>query len=326
MKKILITAFILHLLTSIFILNFHPERIIQDNYHHYADAFIEGRLTSETFSDTDRRLFPLYPIAISLVKPFFISSLYAGIALSIFFSLLALFVAKKVFQDTFFLWLMVFLPPIWLEQSSTVATEAFFIFLTLCALLLFRNKNMFFAGLLIGLAFITRPVALALLATCLLIVLQKKQLQEVTKITGGFFLGVMFLLLFNFIVFGEKELLQQFQHTERYGELRLGFIQIVQDFYRTLDWGEYRTFFSGLFYVVTNLFALIVLTIYRKTSDLAKVCFYWLLFTLLFILTFSPFKLLDDFGRYALAALPAYIYAFTLFYRHKLYRKGEKET
>jgi Gpi18-like mannosyltransferase len=311
---IITIAIILRLATGIYFANFHYTRLVQDDYAPYADAMLAGKLNTHTFVDYDRRLFPTYPIVIAIAKPLFNSSLYAGIAISILSSLFALYLALRVFKDKFLVFLMAISPPIWLEQSVKVANESLFIVLVLSALLLFFRKSYVVTGIILGIAFTTRPIALTLLVSLIILLLQRHQLKTVSKMLAGFMLPVFLLLFFNYTTFGPHELLQQFSHPDRYGQLQLGFIQIAKDIYRTLSWKDYRTFISGTFYVLTNLLALVILIRYRKQSELSYLCFLWLTITLIFILTFSPFKILDDFGRYALAALPAYLYGFSLFY------------
>jgi Gpi18-like mannosyltransferase len=250
-----------------------------------------------------------------ITKPLFNSSVYAGIFISILSSTFALYLAYRVFKDKMLLVLMAISPPMWIEQSTKVANEPLFILLSLGALLLFLRKKYFVSGCIIGLAFTTRPIGLMLLLAFLIFLLQKQQAKQILKTLAGFVIPVILLFLFNGIIFGPHEILEQFIHPDRYGNLRLGFIQIAKDFYRTIDWKQYKIFLSGTFYVITNLFALIILIHYRKKSDLIYLCFLWLTTTLLFILTFSPFTLLDNFGRYALAALPSYLLGFSLFYR-----------
>lgn len=312
---LLIFALILRLFFSYFVFTYQHDRLIQDDYPSYADALLAGNLNTPTFVDFDKRLFPTYPILIVITKPLFTTSLYAGIALSILSSIVAIYLSFKLFKDKLLVLLMVISPPVWIEQSAKVANEPFFIVLALSALMLFFKKRYLFTGFIMGLAFTTRPVALMLIVSLLIFLLQKKQFMQAGKTLIGFILPVLLLVLFNYFVFGPHELLQQFSHPDRYGHLRFGFIQISQDFYRTLDWKQYKIFISGTFYVGTNLFALVILLLNRKKSDLIYICFLWISTTLLFILTFSPFTLLDDFGRYALASLPAYLLGFSLFYK-----------
>ncbi len=310
---ILSAALVIRVFLSIQHLNDTSFFIQQDHYADYADALVNRTVATSDFIDGDKRLLPGYPLLILLVKIVAGSSIVSGILINICLALLLTFILWKVEKSMLVASLAAFFPPMWLKITSEVANEPLFILCCLAGILLFVKKRYLAAGLVIGFSFDVRIIGISLFIALTLVLLQQKLWKKLMLFGVGFFMIVSLLFIFNYWVFGPGELLQQFSHTSRYGGIRLGFIQISQDFYRTLAWKQYKIFMSGSFYVITNLVALYMLFRARKQSLLYTIYFLYLLCALLFILSFSPFTLLDDFGRYALAAFPAYIVGIALF-------------
>lgn len=317
-RTLIIILFFALLIRVLFLINHlqNPSYSIQqDNYADYADALLEGGLNTTSFSQFDRRLLPGYPILIAAFTVITGSSVTSGLFISLASSLASIIIIWKLHKHILLTILFAFISPMWIEQSTEVANETVFIFFSLLSIILFFKKKYFITGLLLGFLFDIRMIAICLFTAYLLILIQKKQLKEVVVSMVGFSTFVFFLLIFNLVIFGKEDIIQQFAHGERYGGIRLGLFQIAHDFYRSLEWKQYKIFFSGLFYVIFNLLAIIKLYQFRSVSYFAKFLFYWMLFTLLFIFTFSPYTLLEDFGRYSLASFPACIYGIFLWLR-----------
>ncbi len=304
---IIFAAFVVRICLSIQHVSDPSFFIQQDHYADYADALTKGTVATQAFIDGDKRLLPGYPLLIMLGNFVMASSIISGIVINILLALLIIYLLWRVEKSMLVAGLAAFFPPMWLKITSEVANEPLFIVCCFLGILLFSKKKYFWSGIIIGFSFDVRIIGISLFAAIALVLIQQKLVKKLIVFGLGFFSMVGLLFIFNYFVFGPGEILQQFSHTSRYGGIRLGFIQISQDFYRTLAWKQYKIFLSGSFYVVTNLLALYMVFRARKQSLLYKVYFLYLLFSLLFILTFSPFTLLDDFGRYALAAFPAYI-------------------
>lgn len=279
--------------------------IQQDRYADYAQALADGSVNT-TLNRNDAQLFPGYPMLILLLLPITHSPIIAGITVSFLSSLGVIYVTMKLFKDLRLGAFLVFFPPWWVKQAGKVANEPVFVFSALLAIFAFVKKKYVITGLLVGFACIIRPIGISLLVSIIVVTFLQKRYKGLLPVLFGVAVSFAGLLLYNYTVFGQSDILKQLVNTTRYNGLRLGVIQLAQDFYRTIDWGQYKIFLSGLFYVSTNLLALSTMFFYRKHSLLTQLFFYWFLFSILFILLPSPFTLLDDFGRYALAVVPAY--------------------
>jgi hypothetical protein len=296
--------------------------IQQDRYADYAYALGNGSISGPSFPDFDKRLFPAYPWAILVFKPLFVDEILSGLAISLLGAMGVIYLMWYLWKQLLPVLLIAFFPPMWVKQSAKVATETFFVFFSLLALLFFWKRKPFLSGVIIGICFMTRPVAVALLAAEVVMYLPRREAKQILHLISGFVISILPLFIFNAVIFGPDEILQQFMSSDRYGGLRLGFIQIGQDISIKLSLQEYKLVISGVLYFATNILSLFVLYYFRKQSNKILILFYWQIFTLLFILTFSPFTLLGDFGRYALACVPAYIMGFSLLIRAGLRKVG----
>lgn len=275
--------------------------IQQDNYASYAVSLKTGNVSA--LSEEDKELFPGYPIIILGVSEIIENEIYTGIIINIAASVAVTGLFWMVYKSKIPVMLSVFFPPVWVKLGGKVATEPLFAVLALVSINLFIKKKYFWAGLLSGWLFTIRPIGLMLVLTFL--ILGKRR-----QIMKGFVIPVLLLIIFNNLFFGDG--LQQFFHFERYGGLRPGFIQLWRDLYRTLDWKQYRIFWSGLFYIGINLVALFSLWQKREQTLLIRLLGLWMVMSLIFILTFSPVTLIDDFGRYSIAVLPAQLIGLSL--------------
>jgi hypothetical protein len=199
-------------------------------------------------------------------------------------------------------------PPAWIKVAAKAATEPIFMAFGLTGVYLFMKKRFFLTGLLIGISFIIRPIGLMLLLACLLMI--RKDLIGAVKMISGFGITASVLFIFNGMAFGWNNMPDQFMHTDRYG-MRFGLGQMISDIFRTISWGQFRTLFSGIFYVALTAIILIVLLKKAGKSFLDRLFLIWAGLSLLYILAISPSRLLDDFGRYTLAFLPATLFGLT---------------
>ncbi len=285
--------------------------IQQDNYANYALAIKNNTLSSNKFNYYDKRLMPGYAILIYTLSFLIPNALYAGIIVSIISSIFVAYFLWKLIPSPLPALLSVFFPPIWVKAGAKVATEPIFVLVSLLSIYANQKKRYFITGILLGILFSIRLIGIILLFILCFIILKKRKKIPI-KLILGFFIPVIILFIFNYIFFGINGIFEQFVHNSGYGGIRLGFIQIMRDIYRTLSWKQYQIFFSGLFYIVVNIAALVFLFLRRKQSNLIFFFFLWQLFTLLFILSLSPSQLIDDFGRYTLASLPALLLGISL--------------
>jgi len=278
----------------------------QEGYVFYINSLKSGFINNINFGAYNERLFPGYLL---LILPFtyLLNQIIAiGIVLNLIIFALSFYLIWKIFKNIFINALFAFFPPVWLMQSSKASSEPLTIFLLLSSFYLFLKKNYISTGIIIGLAFNVRIIAgCFLLAVCVILFFEKKY-KEFSRVIVGFILTASLLIIYNFFVFGKDDLLIQFQNLDQnYGVVRIGLVQIFYDLYRTLDWGQYRIFISGSIYLIINFFALFILFKFRQKDRIIKLCLYWILFSLIFVFSLSPFTLIENFSRYMLPALPA---------------------
>ncbi len=325
-KKIYIILFLALILRFIVIyVNYHNPNFEfqQESYSYYINSLKDGSITSHDFSPVEKRLFPGY---IMLILPFtnlIDNSVVIGIVLNIFLFIVSFFLVWKIFKNVLTNLIFAFFPPVWIMQTSKASSEPLTVTLLLTSLLFFSKKLYLQTGLVIGFAFSVRTVSICLLLAFLIPLFFKKKYDEIIRIILGFLTTASILFMYNYLVFGKTDLFTQFTNLDQnYGIVRIGFIQMYQDIIRTIDWGQYRILFSGIFYMIINFFSLFILFKNRKKSNLINVCFYWMLFSLLFVFSLSPFTLIENFGRYTTPASPMIAVAFAIFIQDLSRRMG----
>ena len=272
----------------------------QDNYVVYAESIRTGTL--KQIEDSDKRLFPGYPLAMLAVNTVVPDLVTAGLVISVLSTVWTAVMLLKICSSKIPAYLSIFFPPVWMKLGAKIATEPFFTAISISSIYLFIHKKYLGAGLLAGLAMMVRPVGVMLFLAYGIILIKQKSLA--LKVAAGFAMTASLLLIFNGITFGWGNMLEQFMHGERYG-LRFGVVQMAQDIWRTWNWGQYRILASGIFYMAVNAVALCYLWKNYHKSGLTALMAVWMTLTLGYILAFSPVTLIDDFGRYTVACLPA---------------------
>jgi hypothetical protein len=303
---LLLGAFLVRIVLALVNLTNPEFAIQQDNYADYAAALRTGSLTSETFLQADTRLFPGYPILIMSISFFTQSPLVAGLLISLGASLAAIFLLWYLTKNAVVTLLFSFFPPIWVMQATKVATEPITVFLLLLGLLQFLRGRILFAGILIGLTATVRFIAVALLVACIVSLVLNRRFSDAIKCTGAFLCTFSLLFVFNVLTYGVDHVFIQFVQNPKLGNATIGIVQIGKDIFRTIDWGQYRILFSGVGYIVLNLFALAYL--YRKRHvPLFQLLFLWLFFSLVFIFSLGPIPLLEEFSRFSVPMTPAVV-------------------
>lgn len=324
-KSFIIFILVVAVIVRIFYLNVNflnnqkgIRSIHQDNYVHYAKAIRENTLNSPFFQKADTRLFPGYPISINFLTFVVPSQINSGIIISFASSLFSVWIFWLIIKDKLATLIFTFFPPIWITQSTKIANESLTVLLLLLSLFMFFKKKSIFSGLLLGLALNVRLIAICLLPSLLLTSFLTNKKTDSIKILAGFISSVVLLFIYNYIYFGKENIFIQFIQYPQVGKGTIGILQIIQDLGRTLDWKQYKIFFSGLFYVLITLTSIISLFVARKKIFLNLVFFYWLLFSLLFILSFGPTPILEDFARFTVPVTPAIVLGLTFFIKRKL--------
>ncbi len=219
-------------------------------------------------------------------------------------------------------------PPVWLKQGIKVATEPLTAVLFLLSVYLYLKKRPLISGLVLSYALSVRLIALPL---ALAIVVFSYSELGYKKLLPRFILGFLLLSpltpIFNLLTYGELNLNRQFLLNSEYGRSTFGLLMIFQDFFRTLDWHQYRIFASGLFYFLFILFGQISLIKYRYVSPLHRLFNLWSFFSLVFIFSISPTPLIQDLGRYSVVFAPASILGiYESLRRHTGQKRGRRLT
>ncbi len=289
----------------------------QDNYLNYILELRTGKLNIET--NVDSRLFPGYPLLMLLIStlttvPLFISGLLISFASSI--SSIILF--NNMVKNKIATLLLSIFPSVWILSSIKISTEPLTVFLLLASLYLFLKKKIFLAGLILGYATGVRLIAICLFAALMVVGFKWYGREKLLPLISGFILVLSFFVCFNLLVFGD--IFHQLVIYPKIGGASgsaIGIIQLAKDIPRTLDWHQYRIFFSGLFYILMFVASVIFLSKYKIKNSILGICFFWALFSLAFILLYGPSPLLEEFGRFSIPALPAIILGITTFFDNR---------
>jgi len=309
MKKIQLLVFLIIIIAFlirfalVIIHSLNPHFVIQqDNYATYAQALKSGTVHNLAY---DSRLFPGYPLLIFILSPFVGSEIKAGLVISIISAILALYILWLLTKNFFLVGLFSFFPPIWVIQATKVSTEPLTVLLLLVSIFLFLKKKYFFAGSILGLCFNVRIIAVALYFTYLLWSYKFHDLNVFFRITLSFIIFSSSLFIFNFFIFGSDKIFYQFNIYPLHGRGTVGATQIIQDIFRSLDWKQYRIFFSGIFYLSISLISAYNLYRRRFLSKVYWLFSYWSIFSLIFIFSYGPTPLLEEFSRYIVPFSPA---------------------
>jgi len=305
--SIILVALALRILVTFYQGTIPNFRIQQDNYADYATALSRGFSSRYFFTAADARLFPGYPILIFLLSRLMLSTVAAGYIISLLSSLSAIYLFWLLTENALATWIFAILPPIWIAQSVKVATEPVTVLLLLISVILYKKKKIFYSGVILGLATDVRLISVCLLAAIALRLLFSKKRHEIVNLTLGFMPVFSLLFAYNYLVFGNLGIFQQFHYNAVVVRTSVGFIQIFKDFVNAILKKEYRTLLSGFFYILISMWGIIGLYSKRKLSDFNNLCYYWALLSLLFIFAYGPIPLLGEYRRFLVPVIPALI-------------------
>lgn len=304
---ILLTALILRIFVTFYQNSSLDFNIQQDNYADYATALSKGFSSSSFVNEDDTRLFPAYPILIFVISKFMIPPVVAGYAVSLFSSLASIYLFWRLTKKKFMTLIFAVFPPIWIAQSVKVATEPITVLLLLLSITLYKKRMIFYSGLVLGFAADVRLISISLLGALIIQLFFSKRKNEIVYLIAGFMSVFALLFIYNYFVFGKTEISRQFNYYPSVGHASIGFIQIFQDFIEAIVRKQYRTLFSGAFYIFISAWAIVSLYKKRKLSDFNCLCFYWMLLSLLFIFAYGPTPLLGEYRRFLVPVTPAII-------------------
>lgn len=291
--------------------HFHDSEysIQQDGYADYAVAMKKGILDNENiYTAVETRLFPGYPFLIFLLSYVLKSEIISGLFISITASILSVYLIWRLTKKIGLFFIFAFFPPRWIEQSTKVATEPVTVFLLLFSIFLYKRNLFLLTGILIGLSLNVRLISICLLIVFLILLLKKKQLNQISNMVFGFVISGGLLFIFNYFIFGQNELFRQFSVTHSSYNITIGLFQIIRDLSRAIDWQQYRILISGLFYLFINIASLFFLFRVRGQSLLNEIMLYWMGLSLMFVFLLGPVPMLEEFGRFTTPFVPAMLY------------------
>lgn len=195
-----------------------------------------------------------------------------------------------------------------MELGSKVATEPLTVFLLLLALVFYTRRKIFLSGIALGLATGIRLIGLALLPVLLWQLMQLRGSKKIKELLIGFFIGLLPWWLFNFFFWGPTKIFLQLFAYPAVAYPSFGLQTLILDILRTIDRGQPKILFSGVFYLALTLLGFWGLVKIHQKTALEKILLLWSMGSLGFIFIFAPKTLLDDFGRYTIPFLPATLY------------------
>jgi hypothetical protein len=300
-----LTRFIL-----LFINNHNPSflsfHFLQDNYINYAQSLQNHSLGY--LNNINARLFPGYPLLmLSITTIFSISLVSSGLIINFLSLILSIIIFWQLTKSKVSTVLFSLIPPIWFIAPLKIATEPLTVFLLLLSIYLFFKKNYFLTGIVLGLSSGTRLISICLFLA-LIIFSYAKNKKTFLQILVSFSITFSLFFIYNFFIF--NDLFYQFKLYPKIGGSAgssIAFIQIINDILRSIDWHQYRILFSGIVHILFSLTATYILFRYRNKSSLIKICFLWSLISLIFIFSYGPNPLIEEFRRFIIPFLPALI-------------------
>lgn len=317
---IVLLAFAVRIFTLIFSLNNPHFDILQDNYIGYIQELKNGKLNIA--GNPDSRLFPGYPLLMLTVSSiFYMPLIVSGLLISIISSIFCVVLLNNITKSKLAVLLFSIFPPVWILSSVKIATEPLTVLLLLISLYLYLRKNYLPAGLILGISTGVRLISICLFAAFLIMLIQKNK-NKLFPLISGFISAFSLFIIYNKIVFGNF-FHQIFLYPKIGGASgsSIGIFQLVRDILRTLDWHQYRILFSGIFYIGLFIAAILILFKYKNKNNIFRISFYWLLFSLIFILIYGPSPILEEFARFSVPSMPAIIIGITApieFYKRKV--------
>jgi hypothetical protein len=164
----------------------------------------------------------------------------------------------------------------------------------------------------LGFATDVRLISACLFLAIILRLLTVKKWNKVIKVTFGFSVLILSLIIYNYFLFGGSEIFRQFNVYPVTAQAKFGISQIVSDIARNIRNHDYRVLLSGFLYLIFSFWGTIKLYNRRITSDTTQILFYWVLFSLIFIFSYGPPELFEDFRRFIVPIVPALIYGILL--------------
>jgi len=296
----------------------------QDNYLGYAEAIIKG-LRTGVVEFSDGWLFPglawlLY--ALSWLTGDLIRS---GIVLMGVSLIGIYYLSYLMLKDWHYALIVTLFPPIVLEQTSKLSTEAIVMFLLIFSYYLFSKKKYLLMSGLLGLATVVRPISGCLWLGLGLSLIKARKWK--TLITSGGVFSAFLLLLAGFNWFYlNSNIWHQVRQYQALGSITMPIVQLVKDVIRAIDWGYWRILISGLGYVGLSL-GLVVKTV-KRTGDLLSqgdglMVKTWAGLTLIYVLAVGPVPMLEEFRRYIAVLFPLILVVnFKVLGKSKLFRWG----
>lgn len=302
-------ALTLLLVVSLAFFRFQNGDIQQDNYVGYAEAL---PFSVDKISYYDSRLLPGLPILI-YVFGYLTGNFYIAGYLVTFLSFVGSYLLLYKVTESKLSFLPLVFPPALLNLASLIDTEFPFIFLSLLAYYLIKDKHWNLAFFVIGISIWFRLAGIAVLAGIFAYLLINKNLRKFFVNLPYFLIPLVLLFSYNIYLFGGgNPFYQLFTYEALHPQkISFGVLQLMQDLVRALRWGWYKIFISGAFYMVFYAW------VYIKAFDFKKMEFWIITSLYFFTLGVNLVPFLENLGRYLAPTVPF----FWLIY-HSKFKKG----
>ncbi|MEQ1885613.1 MAG: hypothetical protein ABL967_11170 [Bryobacteraceae bacterium] len=279
-----------------------------------------------TGSAWDERVFPGWAL---LITPWnLVGSLDAGIiVMAALFGALVPFVVLRLTNDEGVAFASSVLPPVWIMQSSLGMSEPAYLFFVLAAILFAIRGNVTLGGILMGFAALIRPTALfPWLGVFVYLLATSDNRRLIIKWVFWSGLVASLTLAINFALYGAPfRQLQQYANLPNisesaqvsglssggYGHLGFPFKALVLTpfFLQVPLWKVFYIWGNAIFVLWASVRAYTS----WKSGGLSTVFAIWAITNTAFIVSTGPYWGFHSFDRYALWAMPAYLYFFREF-------------
>lgn len=264
-----------------------------DRYTQYAQALFTGSIHTILVREY---IFPGFPMIIAMVHGLIpdwgLASIFTVLAGDVIgFALIA-----TVFSPAAAM-LALFFPPAFVWATSKIYSEGAMLGLLYGSLLLWKNKHYRKAIFLSGLSILVRPIGVTLVFAYFISFLKDHPLRKAISLLWLGLTPIVFLVIYNFFIWGNP--LYNLESYQIGGTGIVPLVSVWENFVRLVRDENFRTLFSGSFYILLTISGTVVLGFLRNKSRLHYLAFVWALVQLIFLFTIGPASFFEDYGRYA---------------------------
>ncbi|MCD6384198.1 hypothetical protein J7M23_00320 [Candidatus Sumerlaeota bacterium] len=244
-----------------------------------------------------------YPLLIVVFKTLLGMNI-ASLFVNVLGTVITVLLFYRIFQERTLAFYFIFFTPSWFHYSTHAMSEGIFVGVSMLALYFWIKQKSLPAGLVLGFAFLIRPVALWLILPILIINLIQRKWQSAllfalgTLLIPGCWIFVSLSVWHSLI----KNIATHFHRVQNYYSPPFWV-------FLTSTFSPHYSFFKKLYFWLNyfiSIYALIAL--YRGRASLINLLFFWwLILSLVFYTGVSSPWAFECFDRYILSCLPALI-------------------